>query len=212
MRKRLFQVTFIFILGLTLIPGGRICTYAQEGPAEEFTLEEITVTAQKRAENQQKVAISMEVIAAEDLKSLGKSDIDDILSNVSNVLVQKSADGLRVSLRGYSDATGTNFGQSTSTPAVAVNIDGVYSSRKDSSTSLYDMDRIEVLFGPQSTLYASNSPGGIVNVETASPKLDKYEASGALEYGNFNLLHTEGMVNVPISSIMSLRGAFQTKV
>jgi len=194
------------------ILGGISSVLAQEEASDEFTLEEITVTAQKRAENQQKVAIAMDVIVADELKSLGKTDIDEILSNVSSVMVQKSADGLRVSLRGYSDAAGTNFGQSTSTPVVAVNIDGVYSSRKDSGTSLYDMERVEVLFGPQSTLYASNSPGGIVNVETASPKLDKYEASGTLEYGNFNLLHTEGMVNVPISPIMSLRGAFQTKV
>jgi iron complex outermembrane recepter protein len=211
MSKRLFQVILTLILGTLFVFGDAICLYAQETKAEEFTLEEITVTAQKRSENQQKVAIAMDVIAADELKSAGKSDIDDILSNVSNVMVQKSADGMRVSLRGYSDSGGTNHGQSTSTPAVAVNQDGVYSSRKDGGSDLYDIDRVEVLFGPQSTMYASNSPGGIVNVETAKPKIDKYEASGTLEFGNFNLLHTEGMVNVPLNSIMSLRTAFQTK-
>jgi iron complex outermembrane recepter protein len=211
MSKRLFQIILTLILGTLFVFGEAICLYAQETKAEEFTLEEITVTAQKRAENQQKVAIAMDVIPAEELKSAGKSDIDDILSNVSSVMVQKSADGMRVSLRGYSDSGGTNHGQSTSTPAVAVNQDGVYSSRKDGGSDLYDIDRVEVLFGPQSTMYASNSPGGIVNVETARPKIDKYEASGTLEFGNFNLLHTEGMVNVPLNSIMSLRTAFQTK-
>jgi iron complex outermembrane recepter protein len=191
--------------------GEAICIYAQETKAEEFTLEEITVTAQKRAENQQKVAIAMDVIPAEELKSLGRSDIDDILSNVSNVMVQKSADGMRVSLRGFSDSAGTNHGQSTSSPAVAVNTDGVYTNRKDGGSDLYDIDRVEVLFGPQSTMYASTSPGGIVNIETAKPKIDKYEASGTLEYAKFNLLHTEGMVNVPVNSITSMRAAFQTK-
>jgi iron complex outermembrane recepter protein len=92
------------------------------------------------------------------------------MNYASTAMVQKSADGMRVSLRGYSDSGGTNHGQSTSTPAVAVNQDGIYYSRKDGSADLYDIDRVEVLFGPQSTLYASNSPGGIVNVETARAK------------------------------------------
>jgi len=211
MCKRSFQFILTLTIGLMFVFGDLFYVFAQERTTEEFTLEEITVTAQKRAENQQKVAISMDVIAADELKSLGKSDIDDILSNISNIMVQRSQDGLRISLRGYSDSSGTNFGQSTSAPAVAVNMDGVFSSRKDTGTALYDLERVEVLFGPQSTMYASNSPGGIVNVVTASPKLDTYEGSGVLEYGNYNLLHTEGMVNAPINSIMSVRTAFQTE-
>jgi iron complex outermembrane receptor protein len=212
MSKRAFYVIITLIVGLMFVLCDAFVLCAQETESDEFTLEEITVTAQKRAENQQRVAIAMDVIPADGLREVGKFAIDDILSNVSTVMVQKSADGMRISLRGYSDLTGTNFGQSTSTPAVAVNIDGVYSSRKDTGRALYDMERVEVLFGPQSTMYASNSPGGIVNIETASPKLDKYEASGVLEYGNFNLLHTEGMVNVPASDILALRASFQTLV
>jgi iron complex outermembrane recepter protein len=211
MNKRSFQFIPALIIGLMFLFGDALFLCAQESSSDEFTLEEITVTAQKRAENQQKVAIAMDVIAASDLTAFGKVSIDDILSSVSNVMVQKAPDGLRVSLHGYSDATPAGHNQSTSTPAVAVNVDGVYSNRKDSGMAMYDMERVEVLFGPQSTLYASNSPGGIVNIWSASPKLDKYEASGTLEYGSFNLLHTEGMVNAPISSTMSLRASFLTK-
>jgi iron complex outermembrane recepter protein len=211
MSKRSLNIFLTLIIGLMFVLGEAICLYAQETKSEEFTLEEITVTAQKRSENQQKVAIAMDVIPASDLKALGKVSIDDILSSVTNVMVQKAPDGMRVSLHGYADQTPAGHNQSTSTPAVAVNVDGVYSNRKDSGMAMYDMERVEVLFGPQSTMYASNSPGGIVNIWSASPKLDKYEASGTLEYGSFNLLHMEGMVNAPISSTVSLRTSFLTQ-
>jgi iron complex outermembrane recepter protein len=211
MNKRLFQAILTLTIGTLFVFGDAICLYAQETKSDEFTLEEITVTATKRAENQQKVAIAMDVIPAGDLTALGKVNISDILSSVSNVMVQKAPDGLRVSLHGVADQTPAGHQQSTSTPSVAVNVDGVYSNRKDSGMAMYDMERVEVLFGPQSTMYASNSPGGIVNIWSASPKLDKYEASGTLEYGSFNLLHTEGMVNAPVSSTMSLRASFLTQ-
>jgi len=211
MSKRSFKFILTLFVGIMFVFGSNVFLCAQESTSDDFTLEEITVTAQKRAENQQKVAIAMDVITGSDLTSLGKVSIDDILSSISNVMVQKAPDGLRVSLHGYADQTPAGHNQSTSTPAVAVNVDGVYSNRKDSGMAMYDMERVEVLFGPQSTLYASNSPGGIVNIWSASPRLDKFEASGTLEYGNFNLLHTEAMVNAPVGSIMSLRASFLTR-
>jgi iron complex outermembrane receptor protein len=95
-------------------------------------------------------------------------------------------------------------------PTVALNVDGVFSNRKDTGTGLFDLERVEVLYGPQSTMYASNSPGGIVNVVTANPKLEKFEASGLLEVGNYNRLHTQGVMNTPIGSTVAIRAAFQT--
>ncbi len=74
----------------------------------------------------------------------------------------------------------------------------------------FHIERVEVLYGPQSTMYASASPGGIVNIVTSNPKTDKYEASGTLEYGNYNLLHTEGSVNAPVNEKVALRAAFST--
>ncbi len=186
--------------------------FAQDEASGEFTLGEITVTAQKRAKNQQKVPIAMEVISAEDLKMSGKNDLNEILSDVGSAIIQKAPDGIRVSLRGVSDDTYPFHGASVSMPTVAINLDGIYSNRKDMSTGLFDLERVEVLYGPQSTLYSSNSPGGIVNIESAKPKLDKYEASGTLEYGNYEMLHTEGMVNVPVSDTLAMRAAFTTSV
>jgi iron complex outermembrane receptor protein len=200
------------LVSVVLVLGGTWTALAQDAGSDEFMLEEITVTASKRSENQQKVAITMEVLSSEELKMSGKNDLDEILSNVSSVLVNKAADGLRISLRGISDDQSTFHNQSVSMPTVAVNMDGVYSNRKDTGSGLFDLERVEVLYGPQSTLYASNSPGGVVNVVTANPKLDKYEASGTIEYGNYELLHTEGSLNAPINNTMAFRAAYSTSI
>lgn len=205
------MVFFALILGLGLILGELPNLFAQESAKDEFTLEEITVTAQKRAENQQKVAISMEVISGDTLKEVGKNDLNQILENVSSIVVNKTGQSLRVSLRGVSDDKPEGAVQ-MSTPAVAVNTDGIMTNRQKSGTSLFDIERVEVLYGPQSTLYASSTPGGIVNVISASPKLDTYSASGTVEYGNYSLLHTEGAMNVPIGGKVALRAAFSTSV
>jgi len=201
-----FTAALVFIFISSNAPSVK----AQETDSDEFTLEEITVTAQKRVENQQKVAITMDVISSETIKELGKTDLDDILDGVASAIVQKAADGLRVSLRGISDYSSSNNGQSMAAPTVAVNTDGVYSNRKDNGSSLFDIERVEVLYGPQSTMYSSNSPGGIVNVVTASPKIDKYEVSGSIEVGNYNLLHTEAAVNVPVGDKVALRTSLST--
>lgn len=185
--------------------------HAQE--ADEFMLEEITVTAQKREENQQKVAITMGSVAGEDIKESGSNDLEEIISMMSGVFINKAGDGLRVSIRGMSDditPTGQLENVSNSTPTVAVNTDGVFSSSRQSGSALFDLERVEVLYGPQSTMYASNSPGGIVNIVTANPKLALYEASGTVEYGNYGLLHTEGSLNVPVSDSVAFRSAFST--
>ena len=183
---------------------------AQEADTEEYTLEEITVTAQKREENLQKVPIAMEVISADEIRELGKNDIDEILYGISNAIIEKAQDGYRVTIRGITDNSEAFHGQSMAPPAVAINTDGVYSTRKDTGMGLFDIERVEVLYGPQSTMYISNSPGGIVNIITAQPKTDKYEVSGSLEYGNYDLMHTEGAMNAPLSDRTAIRAAFST--
>jgi iron complex outermembrane recepter protein len=202
MSKRLLHVILTLIVGFIFVFGNTIILCAQESATDEFTLEEITVTAQKRVENQQKVAISMEVITGDELASSGKSNIDDILSNTANAIFLKSSDGVRVSLRGLAETEGTFNDLHASTPTVAINVDGAYNSSSSAGQNLFDVERVEVLYGPQSTMYASNSPGGIVNVITVAPKLDKYSAQGSIEIGNYNLINSQVAVNIPIINEM----------
>jgi iron complex outermembrane receptor protein len=203
------------VFGIVLLLSGPLGVGAQESEEDTFTLEEITVTAQKRSENQQKVAVAMDTVSGEEMRELGYTNLEEIMSSISTAFINKAGDGMRVSIRGMSDdirAAGSLGDFSVSTPTVAVNVDGVYTSRRNSGSGLYDMERVEVLFGPQSTMYSTSSPGGIVNIVTADPKLDNYEASGSLTYGNYETLQSEGMVNVPVTDTMAIRAAFSTSV
>ncbi|MBN1627332.1 MAG: TonB-dependent receptor [Deltaproteobacteria bacterium] len=211
MMRRLFAEFFTLGLGIVFIFTD-VSTLKAQG-SDEFTLEEITVTAQKREENQQKVPITMDVISGEEMKELGNSDLDEMILRASNVFINEAGDGLRVSIRGIS-STETHRGDlytiSNSMPVVAVNTDGVFTAGRKSGANMFDLERVEVLMGPQSTIYASNSPGGIVNVVTGSPKIDQYDMSGKVEFGNYRNMQTEGMLNVPIGSRIAIRTSFMT--
>jgi iron complex outermembrane receptor protein len=207
MNKRQFMIFLALTIGFILAHGDLSALFAQEASKEEFTLEEITVTAQKRAENQQKVPIAMETISGDVIKELGKTDIDQILSTVSSVIINKAADGMRVTLRGMSNDNPIFQGMQASTPTVAVNMDGAYTNRNSAGNNLYDVERVEVLYGPQSTMYSSPSPGGVVNIVTANPKVEQFEGSFNLEGGNYNLKHGEATVNIPVMSKVAFRVA-----
>jgi iron complex outermembrane recepter protein len=122
------------ILGFIFIFCNISSVTAQEGKTDEFTLEEITVTAQKRAEDQQKVAIAMDVITGAQLAESGKTNVDDILSSISNVMINKSSDGMRVSVRGLTETDSPFFDLHSSTPTVAINVDGAYNSSSRAGT------------------------------------------------------------------------------
>ncbi|MBN1625745.1 MAG: TonB-dependent receptor [Deltaproteobacteria bacterium] len=207
MKKRYFYYLLTLTIGFIIALGDASALFAQETATDEFTLEEITVTAQKREENQQRVPIAMEVISGEALKEIGKNDIDQILSTVSSVIINKAVDGMRVTLRGMANDQNNFGGMQASTPTVAVNMDGAFTQRNAAGNNLYDIERVEVLYGPQSTMYSSSTPGGVVNVITASPKLDKFEGSVTLEGGNYNLKNGQLSLNVPVMSKLAMRVA-----
>jgi iron complex outermembrane receptor protein len=180
---------------------------------DEFTLEEITVTAQKREENQQDVPIAMDVASGDMMREMGYSGIDEVIQSMSSVFINEGGDGLRVSIRGMSSdekAQGEMKSYSNASPVVAVNTDGVFTFGRKTGANMYDIERVEVLYGPQSTLYSSNSPGGIVNIVTAKPNTEKFEVSGRIDFGNYHNVETEGIVNVPLSDSTALRAAFIT--
>ena len=198
MRKRNLIILLSMIIGLCLALGELSFVSAQEVASEEFTLEEITVTAQKREENAQKVPIAMEVISGEELAAMGKDNVDEILKDVANVFINTASDGMRISLRGITDDSNVMDDQHVGGATVAVNVDGSYNNMSNAGQNLFDVERVEVLFGPQSTMYGSNAPGGIVNVVTAAPKTDRYSANGTLEWGNYDLLNVQAVFNAPV--------------
>jgi len=206
--KKVIIFLFSTALGLGFTIGDVPNSLAQSSATEEFTLEEITVTAQKREEDQQKVAAAMEVISGTEMSELGKNNIEEILEDIGSAIVNKGPEGMRVSIRGMSQDSGLFGGIQTQTLTVALNTDGVYTNKNTGGQNMFDVERVEVLYGPQSTMYASATPGGIVNIITSNPNTEKYETSGVIEFGNYDLIHTEGVLNVPFGNKVALRAGF----
>jgi len=120
-----------------------------------------------------------------------------------NVELDNLADGLRITMRGVSNADTTEKGD----PSAAFLLDGIYIARPQiQNLSFYDLERVEVLRGPQGTLYGRNSTAGVVNVISKAP-VNRFEAWLATEIGNYDSRKISAMLNVPVSDMLSLRAA-----
>ena len=198
---------FTIVLGLGLVFGGVPFTSAQESAADEFTLEEITVTAEKRVENLQKVSISVAVVKGEELMNQGATSITDILKDIPNVSTSDTGTGggFMINIRGLGNDMPTGVGDSS----VSTNFDGAYEGRSEAGLfGYFDVDQVEVLRGPQGTLYGRNSTGGVVNITSKKPKTDKVEGYVALEAGDYKKMKAEAAINVPVTDTFAGRLAF----
>jgi iron complex outermembrane receptor protein len=175
----------------------------QMANAQDATsLDEVIVTAQRREQSLQDVPITISVVSAETLDSLAADDIGDISVFVPGLSVSNtSPTQARYSIRGVSTS---DFGVGTD-PAVGVYVDGVYAARSGAGLLAFsDVARIEVLKGPQGTLFGRNSAAGAVSITTNQPSND-FEARLGLRLGEYDKRRLEGMVNMPISDTVALR-------
>ena len=203
--KKSCLIFIAFVLVIVLVFGGITQVFAQGN--SEYTLEEITVTAEKRAENLQKVSMSMSVVQGEDLVSQNRSSLADILKDIPNVSTSEQGTGFTINVRGLGQDLPPEVGEA----AVSMNIDGSHQARTESTVfGFFDVDRVEVLRGPQGTLYGRNATGGVVNIVSAKPKPDVVEGYGSIGLASYNIWKSEGVVNVPISKKWAARIGFST--
>jgi iron complex outermembrane receptor protein len=178
---------------------------AQEQAPEEQGIDEIVVTAQKRSENIQKAALSIEAFSGETIASRGIARPDDLTRIAAGVQVGGGTT-TQIYVRGVGD-----FGVvATANPAVVTNLNGVPISRPQAiSGNFYDLERIELLKGPQGTLYGRNASGGALNLIAVNQKLD--ETSGYLQAmaGNYDSFGGEGALNLPVAQNAAIRASFQ---
>jgi iron complex outermembrane receptor protein len=168
----------------------------------DLGIEEIVVTAQRRAESLQKASVVLDVVSSETLSRAGVTGPTGLAGVLPSIQIGNAGPLLQVYIRGVGDA---GVG-ATSNPAIAFNIDGVYVSRSQSiSTEFYDVERVEVLKGPQGTLYGRNATGGAVNLLTRDPKLGEYGMRFSAELGNFDSAVLEGAVNIPLGENLAAR-------
>ena len=176
---------------------------AQEAGASN-QIGEIVVTAEKRESTAQKTPIAMTVATGDELIKNGVSDVNGLTAIAPTLGIAQNNQNTIITIRGVSSRDYTETGN----PAVAVSIDNFYLQNGTAlNVGFFDLERIEVLRGPQGTLYGRNSTAGAINISTAKPT-DQFEGSVALEYGYKNLMIAEGMLNVPLGGGFAARGAF----
>ena len=168
-------------------------SYAQN----EGGVEEIVVTAQKRSESMQDVPISIQVFSADEIERLNISNTIDLVKNVPNMIGINNV-GLPQAASYFLRGVGQDESISTLDPAVGTFVDGVYISRQiANNTRLYDVDRAEVLRGPQGTLYGRNTSGGAVRIITQKPH-DHNEGFIDIAYGEYDTTEITGKANLVI--------------
>ncbi|WP_189338553.1 TonB-dependent receptor [Sphingobium sp. SCG-1] len=175
-----------------------------EAPAQQADVDDIVVTAQKRAENVQDVPISIMAFGGEQLKQSGVKELSDIARVVPGLSFNRGGQiaNVRLNIRGVGAQTGTSV-----EPSVATFIDDVYIPRPGSVIGhFFDVGSIEVLRGPQGTLFGRNASVGALNIHSNQPT-DNLEGEVALQGGSFDTYEATGVLNVPVKEGFSLRAA-----
>jgi iron complex outermembrane receptor protein len=163
-------------------------------------LEEIVVTAQRRVENLQQVPISAQVISGQQLSQQNQNSLEDLSRTVPAVHVVGGQNANLLFIRGIGSGENPSFDQS-----VATFVDDIYYGRSRLSQATFlDLDRIEVLKGPQSTFFGNNAIAGALNIVTKKPG-DMFDAWGRLLYGQFGQYAAEGAVGGPITETFAAR-------
>ena len=175
-------------------------SYAQDAGG----LEEIVVTAQKRSESMQDVPISIQVFSADEIERLNIRNTIDLVRNVPNMIGINNV-GLPQAASYFLRGVGQDESISSLDPAVGTFVDGVYISRQIANNArLYDVDSVEVLRGPQGTLYGRNTSGGAIRIITQKPH-DHNEGFIDLAYGEYDTKEVTGKANFVISDNLFLK-------
>lgn len=181
-------------------------TMAQASTDAGSGIEEIIVTAQRREESSQKSAMAISVIGGSELQKAGITNTQALLDSVPGLDITRSNINANISLRGLGGGGSTQYAD----PVVALNVGGVPLSRTFSAaSSMYDLQRVEVLKGPQGTLYGRNATVGAVNLIPNKPVFDTLGSFG-FEIANYSTIRANAMANVQLSEKVALRFAGST--
>ncbi|KQN04229.1 hypothetical protein ASE85_20755 [Sphingobium sp. Leaf26] len=172
-----------------------------DSAAPQNELGEIVVTANRVASSAQKTATALTVYSGNDLASAGVASVQSLQTIDPSVNVTSSTGAAYVAIRGIASTDVTEIGD----PSVPIARDGFFTNRSFSiGTSMYDLARVEVLKGPQGTLFGRNSTGGLISIITQKPTNDR-SAYGSIEVGNYDTVNVEAGVNLPASDKLQFR-------
>ena len=169
-------------------------------PDDSNALAEITVTAARREETAQRAALDLAVVSGDEIQSQGVSQPEDLIKLVPGI---KLTNGTTTSI--YVRGVGETSVNLNTQSAIAVSVDGVYIGRTSAvNGNFFDLQRVELLKGPQGTLYGRNASGGALNLITNKPT-DDFGGYVIEELGDYDLHRTTAAVNLPVSSTLAFR-------
>ena len=183
---KLSLLSFVFLLNINHVL------------SQEQTIEDVIVTAEKRDESLQTVSQAVTAITESELEAKNITSFVDLTALVPGVTVAKN-EGYKtvISIRGVGNETNQN---AIAAPSVAYHMDGIFVASPFSlQTDFVDVERIEVLRGPQGTLFGQNSTGGAINVISNKPTSDDFYAKTDITIGDYNLRKIGTAINFPIS-------------
>jgi iron complex outermembrane receptor protein len=198
MNKKLFAVLVTSLAVTTALSSATASAQSRGG-----VLDEITVTAQKREESAQDVGISITTYSGDQLETFGLQKSSDLAMMTPGVHVGGNVAGqnLQFTIRGVAQ---NDFNDQTESP-VAVYIDDTYVAMAQGQRfAMYDLERVEILKGPQGTLFGRNATGGLAHFVTRRPTKE-FEGYGKVEYGDYDRVKFTGVLSGPLSSTVSGR-------
>lgn len=189
---------------LLSVAAGALLASSLVGAQEEALFEEIVVVAQKRAQNIMEVPVAVTAVSGAEIQASGIKDVFDLQQNVPSLIVGQSQSATTSNFQIRSvGSTANNFGVESS---VGLYVDGVYRSRQSSMINdLVDIEAVEVLRGPQGTLFGKNTPAGAISIRTVRPSQDR-DAFVEATAGDFGLMKVSGAANIPINDNIAFRG------
>ncbi|WP_171905812.1 TonB-dependent receptor [Sphingobium phenoxybenzoativorans] len=168
-------------------------------------IDDIVVTAERREQSVQKVPLTIQVVSGTELAKSGVTSAIDLNKITTGVEIGKGGSNNQIFIRGV----GAFAFSPLSSPGVAFNVDGIYVGRPNGvDGNFYDIARVEVLKGPQGTLYGRNANGGSINVITNEATLGRRTLDLNIEGGNYSLLRANGAINLPVGDNAAIRAAF----
>jgi iron complex outermembrane receptor protein len=182
-----------------------ICARAHAAPSLDAAADvaQVLVTAQRTPQPADRIPVAVSVVSGDTLADDGIDRPSDLARRLPNMRLDGAADGLKITIRGVTSSDTTEKGD----PSAAFMLDGVYIARPQSQdVDLLDVERVEVLRGPQGTLYGRNATAGVINVISRQPTQVPGGAAG-FEFGSDNLRREDAMLNVPVGDSLALRAA-----
>jgi iron complex outermembrane recepter protein len=176
---------------------------------ERPVFEEVLVTAEKRSESLQDLSQAVTALTAEDLDARELTSFVDLSAIAPGVNIAKN-EGFKtvITIRGIGNEANQN---AIANPSVSYHLDGIYvASPFALQTDFLDLERIEVLRGPQGTLFGQNSTGGAINVITKAPDTEEFYGTADLTLGNYDLVRARAAVNVPMGDSFAARLSLQS--